>query len=160
MTIAEVETAIIGKLRSGIEDVAVEPFPDKPSEYALIHPKGALLVSFSGSTFSDPKPTEVIVQDRRMEFDVTVATKNLRTHTGAYALLEAARVTLTGYQIPGASKIYPRREGFISEKSGTWQYGIRFALTTPAMEMDEDEQLVLLKQITAVSAYGDTEVIK
>lgn len=156
--IEEIENSIIDRLKAKIQGLLVEAFPEKPSEYKLLHPKGALLVSFSGSVFSDPQPTDVIVQDRKMEFDVTIATRDLRGHKGAYTFLEAARIALTGYQIAGCSKIYPRREGFISEANKTWQYGIRFALTMPAIEMDEDEQLVLLTKIAAVDDYGGVEV--
>ena len=163
LTIDTVERAIIDRLKSRLPDVLVEPFPDNPAEYRLTHPKGAVLVSFSGSTFSAPDATDVIVQDRKMEFDVTVATKNLRAqgaHQGAYVLLEATRIALTGYKIPGYTRIYPKRDGFIAEAGGTWQYGVRFALTAPAIEMEEDEQLVLLTKITAVDDYGGVEVPK
>jgi hypothetical protein len=160
--IQTIETAIIDRLKAKLTDAAIEPFPDRPAEYQLIHSKGALLVSFSGSVFSEPEATDVIVQDRRMEFDVTVVTKSLRAsgaHHGAYALLEAARLTLTGHQIPGCGKISPRREGFLSEKAGTWQYGIRFAMSTKAVEDGENEEVILLKQVTVQDNFGETEVI-
>jgi len=37
MHVKEVESAIVDKLKADIEDIAVEPFPDKPSNYELIH---------------------------------------------------------------------------------------------------------------------------
>lgn len=158
MTIANIETAIIERLKSKISDVLVEGFPEKPSEYKLLHPKGALLVSYAGSTFSEPEAVDIVLQTRKIEFDITVVMRHLRTHEGAYAYLDAVRTVLTGYRIPGCSKMYPTREQFISEENGIWQYAITFTLTVPAIEIEEDEQLPLLKKITTIDDYGTVEV--
>jgi hypothetical protein len=160
MTIADIENAIITRLRSRITGLQIEGFPEKPSEYKLLHPKGALLVSYAGSTFSEPKPTDIVFQERKVEFDITVAMRHLRSHEGAYAYLDAVRIALTGYRIAGCSKMYPTKEEFLSEDSGVWQYAMTFAMTMPSIEIDEDEQLPLLIKITTVDDYGITEVSK
>lgn len=160
MTIADIEQAIIERLKAKTQGLLIEGFPEKPSEYKLMHSKGALLVSYAGSQFSETKSTDIIYQERRVEFDITVAMKHLRNHEGAYAYLDAVRIALTGYRIAGCSKMYPTKEGFLSIENGIWQYSITFAMTMPAIEIDEDEQLPLLKKITTVDDYGETEVSK
>lgn len=160
MTIADIEQTIIERLRAKTQGLLIEGFPEKPSEYKLMHPKGALLVSYAGSTFSEPKPTDIVFQERKVEFDITVAMRHLRNHEGAYAYLDAVRIALTGYRIAGCSKMYPAKEEFLNEDNGIWQYAMTFAMTIPAIEIDEDEQLPLLTKITTVDDYGETEVSK
>jgi hypothetical protein len=46
MIMTEVETAIVEKLKADITDLAVEPFPENVKDYELIHPNGAVLVSY------------------------------------------------------------------------------------------------------------------
>lgn len=160
MTIAEIEQAIIERLKAKVQGVLVEGFPEKPYEFNLLHSKGALLVRYVGSRFSEPEATDLIVQTRRIEFEVVVVMRHLRTHEGAYSYLDAVRIALTGYKIPGCSKMYPVREEFISEEAGIWQYAITFAMTAPAFEIDEAEQPVLLRKITTIDGYGTVVVEK
>lgn len=157
MNIEDIEQGIIGRLKDKITGVAIEGFPERPSEYNLLHAKGALLVRYAGSSFSEPRATDIIYQHRRVEFEVTVVMRHLRSHEGAYAYLDAVRIALTGYRpYPNCEKMYPVKEEFIGEDAGIWQYAITFAMTMPAIEVDEDEQLPLLKKITAIDDYGET----
>lgn len=167
MSILERENAIIDRLKERIPGVAVEALPDIPAEreldrvkeYRLMHPVAALLVVYRGSEFAPSESTDIIVQDERVYFDVIVVAKNLHGHGGAYTWLDAARIALTGFRIPGCDKMYPVDSGFVDEKKGTWFYGLTFAFTTPAIEMDEDEQLPLLKRITTIDNFGDTQEV-
>lgn len=152
MTIAEIEQAIIERLRAKITDLEITGFPEKPAEYKLMHRKGALLVVFAGATYSEPK-TDIIYQERKLEFDINIVMRHLRTHEGAYAYLDAARIALTGFKVNGTGKFYPVREQFLSEEGGIWQYRITFACSMPAVEASEDEQAVLLRTITTIDDY-------
>lgn len=153
MTIAEIEDAIIERLKSKITDLEITGFPEKPAEYKLMHRKGALLVVFAGATYSEPKSADIIYQERKLEFDINIVMRHLRTHEGAYAYLDVVRVALTGFKISGTGKFYPVREQFLSEEVGIWQYRITFACSMPAVEASEDEQAVLLKRITTIDDY-------
>ena len=128
MTILEIETAVIEKLRESITDLLVEGYPDSPDSYTLKHAKGAVLVNYQGSSFGEPKASGPVSQMRRVEIDTTVIVKNLRSHDGAYAYVDAVRDALTG-RIAGLGRVYPTREGFLSVKvGGVWQYGVSFAV--------------------------------
>ena len=83
MLITEIEDAIIERLKTNIPDLLVEPFPDNPSAYRLLHPKGAVLVRYRGGRYTNPETLGVIVQDRTIEFDLVIVTRNLRNHAGA-----------------------------------------------------------------------------
>lgn len=159
--IQTVENAIVDRLKANISDLKIEGFPEKPSEYRLMHSKGAILVHYQGSKYSSLKSTDPVVQERTLTFGITVVVRRLRKQSGAYAYIEAVRQALTGYKIPGCTKMYPTSEEFISEHGGIWQYGLSFSMRTLAVEVGEDEQLPSLTNVTVDSGeYGTTEVTK
>lgn len=127
MKINEIENAIIEKLKTDITDLAVEPFPDNVKDYNLIHPKGAVLVSYEGSNYTNPRLEQ---QARMIEFDVIVVVKNLRSHLGAYETLERVRQSLTNGLYIENMKLYPLTERFLFVEDDRWYYEMRFMLPT------------------------------
>ena len=138
MNIREIENSIIEKLQQNFSSFQVAGFPEKPSEYILLHPIGAILVHYRGGSYSSSKSIDIINQDKKMEFGVTVVTRNLRANEGAYETLDSIKKILCGYKIVGCSKLTPIKENFISEANGIWQYELLFTLTTPSIEEMED----------------------
>jgi len=130
MNIKEIEETIISKLKSEIPNFLIEGFPDKPSEFILIHPIGAILIHYQGGNYSTSQSLGYVNQENKKEFAITIVTRDLRSNNGAYEMLDKVKTVLTGFQVPGCSKLIPAKDGFISEKSGIWQYGINFTLTT------------------------------
>ncbi len=134
MSIKEIENSIIQKLQEAFPEILVEGFPDKPSEFILLHYKGALLVHYQGSNYSNSDALGFISQENKKEFSITVVTRNLRTNDGAYTYLDKVKSVLTGFAPEGCSKLMPSKDFFISENNGIWQYGINFTLTTPNIQ--------------------------
>lgn len=130
MNIREIENSIIERLKTVFPEVLVEGFPDKPSEFILLHPIGALLVHYQGSNYTNSEALGCIVQDNKKEFAITVVTRNLRFNQGAYEYIDNVKSALTGFQPDECSKLIPTKDYFISENSGIWQYGVNFSLTT------------------------------
>ena len=130
MNIREIENSIISKLKENFSELLVEGFPDKPSEFILIHPIGALLVHYQGGNYSQTQSLGFISQESKKEFAITVITRNLRSNNGAYEYIDKVKSVLSGYQIDECTKLYPTKDYFISENSAIWQYGINFSLTT------------------------------
>ena len=138
MNIETIENRIIEKLKSKLTDLLIESFPEKPQEFVFTHPKGAILIHYQGGRYGNSQSVDVIYQQKKMEFALTIVTRNLRTNSGAYALLEEIKSILTGFKIDGCSKMYPVKEDFLVENNGIWQYTINFELTTPSIETEED----------------------
>lgn len=130
MNIREIENSIISKLKQNFSEVLVEGFPDKPSEFILLHPVGALLVHYQGSNYSQSNAISFIFQENKKEFSITVVTRNLRGNKGAYEFIDKVKSVLTGFEPDSCSKLMPSKDFFISENGGIWQYGINFTLTT------------------------------
>ena len=134
MNIREIENNIIEKLKDTFPNILVQGFPDKPSEFLLLHSIGALLVHYQGSNYSNSDALGFISQENKKEFSITVVTRNLRTNDGAYTYLDKVKSVLTGFEPEGCSKLMPSKDFFISENNGIWQYGINFTLTTPNIQ--------------------------
>lgn len=130
MNIRAIENSIINKLKTDFPEVLVEGFPEKPSEFILLHSIGALLVHYQGSNYTNSKSLGYIVQDNKKEFSITIVTRNLRANQGAYEYLDKVKSVLSGFQVDECSKLMPTKDYFISENGGIWQYGINFTLTT------------------------------
>lgn len=129
MNIREIENSIIEKLKSTFHEVLVQGFPDKPSEFILLHPIGALLVHYQGSNYTNSNALGFISQENKKEFSITIVTRNLRENQGSYEYLDKVKSILTGFEPDGCSKLMPTKDFFISENKGIWQYGINFTLT-------------------------------
>ncbi len=100
----------------------------------MLHPVGAILVHYRGGNYSNTDALGFISQDKKMDFAITVVTRNLRSNNGAYEILEKIKQVLCGFKILGCSKLTPVKEGFLCEISGIWQYEITFTLATPSIE--------------------------
>ena len=72
MNVLPVIDAVVARLKEKLPTLAVEYFPEKPAEYRLNHPKGALLVSYAGSRFDKPNDTSAVIQAQTVQLCVTV----------------------------------------------------------------------------------------
>jgi hypothetical protein len=164
-----IESAIVAQLASQITAIEIVHFPDEPKAYRLTHPVGAALVTYRGATYGELLDTAAIVQERRLEFDVTLLVRDLGwgvgsapdgTSPGAYALLEKTRAALTGYRVPGARKMRPVREKFIERdrRGGVWIYTITFGLSTVAVEPSSAQNFPLFVKGVALDRSGNTTV--
>lgn len=158
-TIPALEQGITGRLRTRVSAVAVDPYPGDPLTYRLMHPVGALLVCYQGGDYGDPAGLGVVAQDRTLAFVVFVVARELTGHAGAYVWLEAARLALTGYEVPGFAPLIPRRERYVGQKDGVWVYGFTVSAETEAVQETDEEAGALLRRLTLASNYTTTEIV-
>jgi hypothetical protein len=130
VNIRNVENAIIERLQTSFPEILVDGFPDKPSEFILLHPVGALLVHYQGSNYTTTQALGFVTQVNQKEFSITIVTRNLRNNNGAYEYLDKVKAELSGFQIDECTSLIPTKDFFISENKGIWQYGINFTLKT------------------------------
>jgi len=169
LDVETIETAIVNRLSAQIGTIEIAHFPDKPEAYRMTHRIGAALVRYEGAEYGRLIDTAAIVQERTLKFEVTVMMRDLGWTLGgaagggtpgAYAMIEAVRAALTGFQVPGCDKIYPLRERFIKrdKQGGVWIYAISFALRTAAVEPSTPDNYPLLVVATAQEQGGITAV--
>ncbi|SUA58104.1 Gp37 family protein [Oligella urethralis] len=142
MITRELIESIRDRLRKSIANMAVELFPEKPDEYRLNHPNGAILVSYRSSKFEETNDITYVVQPRRVVFTVSVLRRQLNGNTGILDVLDAVRLALTGFKGPNCRrKFYVLQEIYLGETAGIWQYSIDFA--TELMQVEEAEEIKL-----------------
>jgi hypothetical protein len=141
MSIRAIEDSIIKRLKADFKDLFVDGFPEKPQEFSLIHPIGALLVHYRGGNYSDSNALGYIIQSKKMNFAITVVTRNLRSNEGTYEILDKVKKSLCGFKIDECTRLTTVKEDFISETNGIWQYEIIFSLTTPSVEDIEEREV-------------------
>ena len=124
VSVQDIENAIMAKLASALPELSVEAFPERPEEYELLHPLGAVLVQYDGSSYSQNSVSNgAVAQVRKPKFSVVYLVRNLRDAAGCYDILDRGREALCGLCITGA--ITPMEityEGFTAEHDGVWIY--------------------------------------
>jgi hypothetical protein len=159
-TIEVIEAALLAELQSAMsEQLRVEGFPDDPDRYRLQHPVGALLIAFGRAKYSKPEMIDAVVQDVELEWYLTLLIRNLRTHTGAYAFLDATRIAITGFQAEGCTKLYCMDQKFLGQGDGVWRYGMTFCHNTTVIEADDDTVDPLLKRLIFAGPGSDSTEI-
>jgi hypothetical protein len=172
LDIATIESAIAAQLSMQLSAIEVVQFPDRPLSYRLTHRIGAALVTWRGATYGALNDTAAITQVRRLEFEIALIVRDLGwsfgadpsgPSPGAYSLLEAIRSTLTGFRVPGCSKMYPLREQFLGrdQQGGAWMWSATYALDTMAMEVSTVDNFPSFIKGVALeeSAQTDTEAL-
>ncbi|EHL6280429.1 TPA: Gp37 family protein [Escherichia coli] len=135
MNVLPVLDAVLARLREKLPQLQVEYFPEKPAEYRLNHPVGALLLSYAGSRFDRPDDTGAVIQSQTIQLCVTVVFRQLNGKKGAINVLDAVRRILGGHTPPGCRRrIWLTREVFLGEVRGLWQYALDFATESVFIE--------------------------
>ncbi|MEW6708318.1 MAG: Gp37 family protein [Candidatus Riflebacteria bacterium] len=126
-----IETAIVARLAAEVEELPAYAFPDRPEDFKkLPFNHGMILVSYSGSSFSEPTNMDTLIQERVLEFVVTLQIKDLRTHDGAYTYLDAIRAALSGFSPQSDRRVlYLVEEGFVDKVESVWIWGQTWRLT-------------------------------
>jgi hypothetical protein len=167
--IATIEDAIVTQLRSQIGSIEIAHYPDRPETWRLTHRVGAALVMYKGAQYGELLDTAAIIQERKLEFEISVMMRDLGwavggdasgPSPGAYAIIEGIRTALTGYEVPGCRKMYPLREKFVKrdKQGGVWTYSSTFALSTVAVEGSQPDNFPLFIKGIALEEGGQTSV--
>lgn len=117
------EDLLLAALTTALPEFAVEAFPERPADYSLLHPLGAVLVQYDGSTFGANQLNGAVAQPRSLRFVVVVIMRNLRDQSGCYDVLSRITQALASLRSPhlvaGATQL---SESFLSEAQGVWMY--------------------------------------
>jgi len=144
---------------SALQSVAIEHFPDKPEYYRLTHPVGAALLVFDRAEDThDPTTVDEVRQERELVWTCAVVIRTLGwslggqstgRDPGAYQVIEALRRALTGFEVPGFTKLVARgaRFGKRDSQGGVWYYETSFSHRTIIVNEIEDPPFPPLKRV-------------
>jgi len=139
-TPAELEAALIARVQASVpEGVLVKAFPDNPRTYKVFAPAEVLVV-FRGGDFDPPRKTDLVIQERTVQFELSIVVRNLSGHQGAYALLETVRKSIQGWR-PALDCLpaYLVKDQFLGVDSGQWWWAIFMATRTRALPVLDPE---------------------
>ncbi len=168
MLISDIENSIKERLKSKVinehnqPEFDVESFPENFKQFleTFSHPKGVILVTYKGSGFSSPEGLGAITQNETIDFAVVLLLR-IKTSDEAHPYINKIKNALKGYQIAGCNKMYPKKIDFLDENFGTWIYELDFTISTTDIEIiEEDENPVLLKEITYQGNIGEIRITK
>ena len=140
-------TAVRDHLQTALPEYAVELFPDRPDSYRFIHPKGAVLVGYQGSRFTQLESLGMIAQQRDITLHLTVFGRGLHHDGAALDLLDAVRLAIVGYTPPDCLPCHLLAEAFLSEDGGAWQYELRAQTETQQVQLSAASNLPLLVRV-------------
>ncbi|MFD0709385.1 hypothetical protein C6H64_07415 [Photorhabdus luminescens] len=154
MDVSPIIDAIVTRLREKLPGLQVEYFPERPTEFRLNHPVGAILISYPGSRFDKPEDVGAVLQTQTVMLNATIVFRQLNGRHGAVATLDDVRRVLGGFQPPNCQrKCWLVRDTFLGEIAGLWQYTLDFATESVFIEDCESPDGPPLAQIN----YEGTE---
>lgn len=124
--IKETGAAIVAHLGVVFPLMKVEGFPDAPGSYTLRTQHGAILVSYNGRAWSDPRD-DVPRHVKEIRYDLTIIKRNLRAEggqSGVEELIDQVSTQMEGF-VSEPFVFFPTRDDFIDEDDGTWFYAIQ-----------------------------------
>lgn len=142
--------ATMERISARLPDLACELFPDDPEEYSLLHPVGAVLVRYKGSSYGPSQDVDLVAQERGPQVELTLITRSLNGSEGATQFLERLRLIVMGWKPLGFSPCRMVRDEFISQQGGQWRHALDFSTTTLAVAAQEDcaDSFGRVRQIT------------
>jgi hypothetical protein len=144
--IADIERDLVRALEDAILGLAVEPFPDSPDRYRMLHQRGAVLVVYRGMDAQEPEGLRRLTQPATVRFSVMVLSRNLREHSGAYEVLDRVRQALLGFVPSHCGAGWLEREDYRSQEDGTWVYEATYAWPT-AVGADAEEYVAQMRAV-------------
>ena len=132
MSLLPLETAIVARVQAQVQPLGLktEAFPERPEDYHLTHPVGAVLVVYGGSTNGAVITEAPLSYERHIQSSLCLMLRGLRAPTGVYAVLEALRAALDGWTPDGYRRGRVVKDVFIGNNDGTWIYELTFEATT------------------------------
>lgn len=135
------------KLRDKLPDIEVDLFPDHPSSYRFIHPKGAVLIGYAGSDYEMPDDTQAIVQTRKPILSLTIFGRGVHHDAGAIALLDRVRHAIAGHKPKHCNKIHLVSERYLNQDGGAWQYELKIRTETQSVEVCQPDNRPKVVQV-------------
>jgi len=159
--IAVIENALIERLREKLPDINITACPDDPGGYLMNSADASVLVHYAGSVYGELKDAGAVVQERTVKFDIVIVSRgSAEDDSGAYPLLEAARLAVSGYKISGCKPMYPVSDGWTLRTNDIWQYTLTVLVPASALEIKDEIPSTLITKLRAESTYNIVEVQK
>lgn len=118
------------KIKTALDDklgglVSVEYAPEKPREYAVLHPNGSALIEFTGTSFSEP---DIMQQTALINFNIELCLRAGYNGECGLQILDLVRQTMTTQININGLGFYCTGQTNDGEENGVWFYSNNFIL--------------------------------
>lgn len=146
-------TALVERLASSFgQELIIELFPERPAQYRLNHPRGAVLVAFGKSTFDESESLDSMFLARKITLRLTLVFRQLNGKDGAISYLDRIRARLAGWKPPHCDiACRPIAESFIGETQGLWQYSLDISTRATQLQVMEPDDADAPRLLTSSS---------
>lgn len=120
------ETDIIERLKGVITSIPVIALPEK--SFNFIHPKGTVLVMFTGMTIG--RTLAQGVQEVALKYEVLILSRSLRDHTGLYPLIEIVLSSLLGWKSGQGNALTLDKATPTGLDDSAWGFSMTFSTDT------------------------------
>lgn len=137
------------RLAAKLPGLACDYFPENPDDYRLLHDTGALLLSYTSTTFGSTDALGVVVQPQPVRITITVVMRQLNGKSGAVAALDALRQCIGGFKPDGcATPFVLIDEKFLGRTDALWQYALTVSAGAFFVQSDPDPDPVFTEATT------------
>ena len=106
--------------------VVVEPYP-RPIDTYVLKSEAAVLVHYVGAEFEAAEESAIVQQIMLCSFQIVIVSRNLRSHAGAYDLMDKNRAAIVGLDAQGLP-FSSVSEGILGLENGVWWYSQIFSV--------------------------------
>jgi Gp37 protein len=124
----EIEAALVKKLEKSLAGadlkIKVKAFPEDLRELKQPAIVGQVLLAYKRSTFRQLQ-LDPLIDEQLLQFDITSTVRGLRTHEGAYPLLDEIRFSIGGWYSGSSAQKRPAYfsdERFVGVEERNWTY--------------------------------------
>lgn len=140
-SILNIKEWLVDKVKEKLEELPAEDRivverPPSIENYKLIHPIGAIIVLYAGSTSSESSSTNKIVQDKNYEFGIVLMCRNIPGKKPPEYYVQYIIDSLSGLRY-FSQLIYFAEDSFMDEVNGVWSYYLK--LIIPGKYMDKKD---------------------
>lgn len=149
MDILTIVDDVVQRLRTRLPTAFMVEFSTQNQKASLpVSQAGAVMVSYIRSKYHKPDEACSVVQPQTVRLCATVIMRQLQGRDGAGAIFESVRRALGGWRPANCHRpIRLRKDTFIGEVEGLWQYALEFVVETMFVEDSEADELPLLSNI-------------
>lgn len=131
-----IETEIVERLKTVITGVPVDAMPEKGLN--VIHPKGMVLVMFTGINPGQTLDMYTSIQEATLTYEVFIMARSLRDHTGLYPLIKKTLDGLLGWKPAMGKPLRLDKANPTGQEDGAWGFAMTFSTQTMLVPCQED----------------------
>lgn len=120
-------TAALREANPDQKKISVEPYPDKIDTFTL-RTEAAILVHYAGTEFEAAEESDIVQQIMLSLFQCVIVSRDLRSHAGAYDLMDKNRDAVVGLEFAGGIAFFCVSEELIGRENGVWWYSQTFGV--------------------------------